>query len=340
MPRIINGCWQLSEGHGAGLAGNEEVNHHLTALAQAGFSVFDCADIYTGVETRLGSFLAAYARRFGRARMRRLRIHTKFVPDLEALPRITRDYVARIIDRSLMRLRLDRLDLVQFHWWDFGIPGYVETARWLQDLQRAGKIRNLGVTNCDVPHLKTLVDEGIPVVANQVQYSLLDHRPEREMADFCLRKGIHLLCYGALAGGFLSERYWHMPRPETPLANRSLVKYMLIIEAFGGWPLFCELLGALKEVAGKHGVGIANAATAYILAKPAVAAVIVGTRNASRLEDNRRSLGLVLDASDRRKIETVLDKRKGPRGDVFGLEREKGGPHAAIMKTDLNRDRP
>ena len=82
-----------------------------------------------------GSFRQAYP---GYAR--RVQVHTKFVPDLSDLGSLDRRYVETIIDRSLTRLGQERLDLVQFHWWDFSIPRYVETAFELDRLRRAGKI--------------------------------------------------------------------------------------------------------------------------------------------------------------------------------------------------------
>ncbi len=56
-------------------------------------------------------------------------MHTKCVPDLDDLPRVDAAYVRRIVERSLDRLQVERLDLVQFHWWDYGVPGCVDAAR-------------------------------------------------------------------------------------------------------------------------------------------------------------------------------------------------------------------
>lgn len=79
----------------------------------------------------------------------RVQLHTKFVPDLSELAIVDSRYVTDIIDRSLQRLATERLDLVQFHWWDFSVPRYVETAFELDKLRRAGKIAHVGVTNFD-----------------------------------------------------------------------------------------------------------------------------------------------------------------------------------------------
>ena len=82
---------------------------------------------------------------------------------------------------------------------------------------------------------------------------------------------------------------------------------------------------------------IANVAVAWLLDQPGVSAAIIGAPNANRLYDNLRIFTFRLDASDHREIEACLDEASGPIGDTFELERVKGGPHAVIMKTNLNQ---
>src|SRR5438876_10870341 len=143
----------------------------LPRFVEAGITTFDCADIYTGVEALIGSFRRAYP-----SLARGVQVHTKFVPDVSELNTLERRYVEAIIDRSLRRLGMECLDLVQFHWWDFALPRYVDTALELDRLRRAGKIARLGVSNFDTRHLQELVAAGVPVVAHQLQYSLRDER--------------------------------------------------------------------------------------------------------------------------------------------------------------------
>lgn len=336
IPRILVGGWQLSSGHAATAADRDEVIEWLFQLAEAGFTTYDCGDIYSGVEELLGEFGDRYRGRFG-SQARALQVHTKFVPDLDVLPAISRNYVEKVIDRSLRRLRVERLDLVQFHWWNYRVPRYVETALWLADLARAGKIRLIGATNFDVPRLRELVEAGVRVASHQVQYSVLDRRPENGMVEFCRRQGIALLCYGTVAGGFLSDRYVVAEAPSGTPANRSLTKYRLMIGEFGGWGAFQELLGGLGGIARRHGVEIANVAVRWVLERPGVAAAIVGARNADHLRQNLATFGMALDESDRDLIERLTSDRTGPAGDVYDLERVVGGPHAAIMKYNLNQ---
>jgi len=233
---------------------------------------------------------------------------------------------------------VDHLDLVQLHWWDYGVPGYVDTAVWLDELRRAGKIRHVGLTNFDRQRLSEILASGARITSHQVQYSVLDRRPASGLAADCAAKGIGLLCYGAVAGGFLSDRYLGAPAPVPPLENRSLVKYRLIIEEFGGWDRFQEMLAALRRIASRHGATIGAVAIRWVLDQPGVAGAIVGARHARHLDQIRKACEIVLDDTDRRMIASVQSASRGPEGDVYGLERVRGGPHAAIMKYTLHRD--
>jgi len=329
ISRLIKGGWHLAGGHGAVLA--EQACRDMASFVEAGITTFDCADIYTGVEALIGAFRTSFPTLGAR-----VQVHTKFVPDLADLATLDRGYIERLVDRSLARLCVERLDLIQFHWWDYAVPRYVETALELERLVRAGKIARIGVTNFDLPRLREMLDAGVPVVAHQLQYSLLDDRPAAGMAEFCRARGIALLCYGTVAGGFLSERWIGAAEPGAPLANRSLVKYKLIIDDFGGWPLFQELLTVLAGVARRHGTDIATVATRAVLDRPGVAAAIVGATNTAHLRAHAQIGRLRLDASDLAAIASVTARRSGPHGDVYALERDRTSRHGRIMKYDLN----
>ncbi len=335
ISRVIKGGWQLAGGHGP--VDREQALEDMRSYLEAGVTTFDCADIYTGVEELIGEFVRRHGNAMRDGSLPPLQIHTKCVPDLDTLPVLRRRDIEAIVDRSLRRLGVDRLDLVQFHWWDYSIPGYVEAMGHLQSLQKEGKIRELGVTNFDVPRMKEILEAGIDVVSNQLQYSALDHRPERGMASLCRRHGIALLCYGTVAGGLLSDRYIGLPEPKEPYENRSLVKYKLIVDDFGGWELFQQLLTTLEEIAQKHEVSIAVVASRYVLQKPAVGAVIIGARDARHLPETLRLFDFELDSEDMAAIARVVQRAIGPTGDVYSLERAKGQKHAAIMKYNLNK---
>jgi aryl-alcohol dehydrogenase-like predicted oxidoreductase len=330
LARIIKGGWHLAGDHG--VIEPQQAIKDMAGFVEAGITTFDCADIYTGVEQLIGDF-----RRASPTLARQVQVHTKFVPNLSDLQRVDRQYVENVIDRSLQRLGVERLDLVQFHWWDYNIPGYVESALELERLRRAGKIAQLGLTNFDTPRVHEIVAAGAAIVAHQVQYSLLDERPAGKMADYCRAHDIVLLCYGTVAGGFLSERWLGKSEPDrATLTNRSLIKYKLIIEDFGGWDLFQELLTVLKQIAAKHQADIASIASRAVLDRERVAAVIVGATNSTHLPANARIAALCLDADDMAAITAVTRRRTGPEGDVYTLERDRNGRHGKIIKYELN----
>jgi aryl-alcohol dehydrogenase-like predicted oxidoreductase len=336
VSRVIRGNWQMSAGHSAARS-NDPIDD-LLAFADAGVTTFDCADIYTGVEELIGRFRLRYRALRGEDALNHVRVHTKYVPDLDILPRIKKSDVERVIDQSLRRLNMERLDLVQFHWWDYDAPCWLETARWLDDLRLAGKIRCLGGTNFDTRHMTAIIDSGAPLVSMQVQYSLLDRRPAKAMAAAAAERGLWLLCYGAVAGGFLSDTWLGVAEPREPLENRSLVKYRLIIDEFGGWDLFQALLTALRRIADRHRVDIATVASAAVLDRDRVAAVIVGARDRSHLEANLAIAELQLTATDIQEIDAVLGQARDLPGDVYALERDRNGRHGAIMKYNLNKE--
>lgn len=335
ISRIILGGWQLAGGHGP--VDKNLALQHMEAFARAGITTFDCADIYTGVEELIGEFIRKNKSAFTSGSLPSLQIHTKYVPDLNDLPTLTKTNTEVVIDRSLKRLGVECLDMVQFHWWDYSIPGYIEAANHLLELKRAGKIRYIGTTNFDTFYLKKILEAGIPIVSNQVQYSALDQRPEKEMLKLAQDYFFSLLCYGTIAGGFLSDRWLHTDGPSQSLENRSLIKYRLIIEEFGGFDQFQNLLAVLRQIADKYNVDLAEVAARYVIQKPTVAGIIIGMRNTRHLEKIKRIGSFELEEEDLLKIHSVVDSAKGPGGPVFGLERDRTGPHGEIMKYNLNK---
>ncbi|WP_407050888.1 aldo/keto reductase [Methyloraptor flagellatus] len=334
ISRVIRGGWQLAGGHGD--IERETAIEDLIAAYDAGITTFDCADIYTGVEEIYGLFRERLIATRGRDAVAALRVHTKLVPDLSLLSSVTKSDIEAIVDRSLQRLKLDRLDVVQFHWWDYAEPKWLDALHWLREIAESGKIAVVGGTNFDCAHMRELLGAGIPMKTLQLQYSLVDHRPENGMVALAEREGIALFCYGSVAGGFLSDAWLGKPEPRHPLENRSLTKYKLIIDDFGGWDLFQALLRTLRCIADRHDTDIASVAGRAVLDRPGVAAIIVGARNRRHVSANAGASAIRLTAEDRRELEAVLAARKGPEGDVYTLERDRTGRHGSIMKYNLN----
>ena len=334
ISRVIKGGWHLAGGHGK--IDEHKALEDMYKFVKAGITTFDCADIYTGVEELIGKFRKKYQDEFRTGDLPPIQVHTKYVPDYNALATLKKEDIVKIIDRSLKRLQVEQLDLVQFSWWDYQFPRYVETAVHLSELQQSGKIKHIGVTNFDTLRINEILDAGVNITANQVQYSLLDQRVEKKMTALAEKHNIPFLCYGTMAGGFLSDRYLGAPDPIQPYENRSLTKYRLIIDEFGGYELFQELLRTLRKVADKHDVDIAEIASKYILQKPMVGAVIIGARNSKHLNSLQKLNSFSLDENDLNKISEITNLSQGPNGPFYELERDKTGKHGAIMKYNLN----
>jgi aryl-alcohol dehydrogenase-like predicted oxidoreductase len=206
-----------------------------------------------------------------------------------------------------------RLDLLQFHWWDYADRRYLDALKHLADLREAGKIRHLALTNFDTERLQIIADAGVRVVSNQVQYSLVDRRPGERMAAWCAANGVVLLTYGTLLGGLLSDKYLGRAEPgRGELTTASLRKYKQMIDAWGGWALFQELLAALRGLAERRGAGIANVGVRWALDQPTVAGIIVGARLglAEHIADNARTFDIILDAADHAALAPVLAKSR------------------------------
>lgn len=281
------------------------------------------------------------------------------MPDLDLLDgKVDSAYCAAVLQRSANRLGVQCLDLVQFHWWDWGLGNHVEAYSHLAALKEAGMVSRVGVTNYDAAHMLELVDAGLPVASNQVQYSVVDTRVEGAMTAACEKHGIKLLCYGVLMGGFLNDRWLGQPEPTMEsLENRSLTKYKLIIDEFGGWTLFQGLLQALRAVADAHAdhahahprgngsgsgsgsssaVSVAAVAVAWVLQQPAVGGAILGARSDRHIQTTLAGASLVLTPSDLSNIALARSGAKGPTGVFYALERVREGVHGSIMRYNLN----
>ncbi|MGD9615514.1 MAG: aldo/keto reductase [Alphaproteobacteria bacterium] len=304
--RILNGMWQVSGAHGAiDPAGAVAA---MFAYHDAGFTTWDLADHYGPAEDFIGAFRRQFSSRHGAARLGEIQALTKWVPYPGPM---TRRVVEEAVATSLRRMNADRLDVLQFHWWDYADRRYLDALRHLADLRAEGRIRHLGLTNFDTERLAIIAEHGIPIVSNQVQYSLVDRRPDARMASWCREHGVALLAYGTVLGGLLSEKYLGRGEPgRADLNTASLLKYKQMIDAWGGWALFQELLAVLARIAGKHRVGLAAVAIRYILDRTAVAGSIVGARLgvAEHITENARAFDVALDAEDEASLAPILAK--------------------------------
>jgi len=214
------------------------------------------------------------------------------------------------VEASLRRLQTDYIDLYQIHEPDPATP-LEETLRALDDLVRAGKVRYLGTSNfaawqlCDalwtarMHNLNTLVTE-------QSRYNLLDRNIEKELVPFCRAHNIGIIPWGPLAGGFLTGKYRKGEKISTEwrLDDKAKVRG----KAFYG-NLFSESnwdkLSSLDEFARRRGHTIGELAIAWLLAKPWVATVIIGAREAEQVAANVAASGWKLSAEEVSEVDNL-----------------------------------
>ncbi|GAB4818560.1 hypothetical protein N2152v2_005606 [Parachlorella kessleri] len=278
-------------------------------FVKAGITTFDTADIYGPSEELIGKYLASV--------WDRKDIHTQVLTKLCCFGDTMRraaifQEVEKSVDGSRLRLGVNSIDLLQLYWDDYNNKNY-SVAR--------GAIKHVGVTNFDVPRLQEILNTGAKVISNQVQYSLIDRRPEVAMTDFCQQHGIKLLSYGTVAGGFLSDKYLGVQQREVRLDTSSKAKYAAVLGQAGGWDWLQELLQVLAGIAAKHRVSIADVATKWVLDRTMVAGVIVGARNANHVADHQQMCALQLDEEDLETIQVALDNGVQPTSDCYTWER-------------------
>lgn len=301
LRRVVTGLWQMADQERDGRPFDlDAAAGRLTRYARAGFDTFDMADHYGSAEIVAGRAARLLAAEGAPAPT----ILTKWCPppgEMDA--RTVRDGVRRSLDR----LGMDRVDVMQFHWWRYQSPEYLDAFTQLMRLREEGLVGEIGLTNFDAQHMRLLVRNGIEIATNQVCFSLLDRRAAGAMSEVAGEFGIGILGFGTLCGGFLSDRWLGEPEPRD-LPDWSRMKYKRFIDTAGSWEAFQTLLRALARVAARHGVSVSNVASGWVLGHGHVAAVIIGARlgENDHTGDNANLAGLALDDADRAEIDAAL----------------------------------
>ncbi|SCO03600.1 related to protein priB [Fusarium fujikuroi] len=307
LPRIFSGLWQMSS-PAWGSAQMTEIIDGFSTHVQNGFTAFDMADHYGDAEVLYGRFRSLYPHKDD---MFTATKYCVFHPMT-----VSREAVQANVGERCNRLQQEVIDLLQFHWQLWDNPQYIDALQYLAEDKRVARI---GLCNFDTEHLEHVVESGVKIFTNQVQFSLVDSRPTFKMADACSRHDIKLLTYGTLCGGFIADKWLNEPEPDVYDTNitPSQRKYYGMICSWGGWDLFQELLSVLRTVATKHEVNISNIATRWVLDFPYVGAVIIGARigMSEHTSDNATTLGWSLDDDDCGLIEEVLDRSN--RAEMF-----------------------
>jgi aryl-alcohol dehydrogenase-like predicted oxidoreductase len=274
----------------------------LEAALDAGVTLFDTADVYGGAgtsETLMGKALEGRRDEFA--------IATKFgwemsgadgVPDA---PRGSREYIRWAAEGSLKRLRVDRIDLYQYHKPD-GVTPIGETLAAMDELVREGLVGAIGCSNVTAFELeeadRTARERGVSrFVTVQNQYSLLERGIEADVAPACERLGVSILPFFPLASGLLSGKYKRgEPGPEgSRLASA---------EQAGSDEQF-DAVEALEAYASRRGLGLLDVAIAGLAAQPAVGSVIAGATKPEQIAANVAALRWEPSADDLAELDRI-----------------------------------
>mmetsp|Transcript_16925 Transcript_16925/g.23211 ORF Transcript_16925/g.23211 Transcript_16925/m.23211 type:complete len:441 (-) Transcript_16925:58-1380(-) len=318
VSRTIQGYWQLAGGHGR--YDENDAIQNMKAHFDAGITTLDTADIYGPSELVVGKFAKGEPNAIP---------CTKFCC-FRYLEDIDKQEVRTRINRARERLQTKTLPLVQFFWSNYNVKRYLDVALMLTELKEEGLIQEIGVTNFDLKRLKEFKAAGVPIVSNQVQLSAIDQRPVQSgMTDWCANNDVSLIAFGTVGSGILSERYLGKPAPTQEEKNTASMRmYSATASRFGDWKLVQELLKTMDTIASDvrssgrcSEANLSNIAQRYVLDTKAVASVLIGVRNQAHISENVRTHSFELTSSERDAISAVVAKRKGPKGDVWDIER-------------------
>jgi aryl-alcohol dehydrogenase-like predicted oxidoreductase len=287
VSRIVLGCGNFGGiGSSPAFFGRGETTEQAFAIMdaawEAGITTFDTADAYGGgrSETAIGEWIAS-------RKPDGLVLTTKtFNPMVEGADHgLAPARVKRQLESSLRRLGVERVDLYLCHDWDPDVP-IAETAGALDELREEGKIGAYGLSNVDGPQLREAIAAG-DFAWVQNSYSLLDREAEQEVLPTCLEHGLGFTPFSPLAGGWLTGKYRRDAPP--PEGSRMTMRPEPYEHLRTG-----AVFDALEELERRGDP--ATLALAWLLAQPAVTAVVVGPRRPAHLEPALRALTAEIDA--------------------------------------------
>ena len=309
ISRIITGLWQVADiERKSGPIDKEKGADKLQHYANAGFNTFDMADHYGTSEIIAGALL----KRKEKLDYQPI-IFTKWCPKPGSM---TSKIVRAGIEERLSRLETSCIDLLQFHWWNFQHPAWLDALHEIASLREKGLIKEIGVTNFDAAHLHLAIADGIPLKTNQVSFSLIDRRAAGLLGDLCRNSSVKILAYGTLCGGFLTEKWLGAKEPKE-IKDWSKMKYKRFIDSAGGWKKFQIILRTTKQIANKYNVSISNIATRWVLEQAGVAGVVIGARLGENIhtDNNLKVFSFELDDEDYKGLKTAFSSSLEIPGD-------------------------
>ncbi|MCC5948531.1 MAG: aldo/keto reductase [Nitriliruptoraceae bacterium] len=287
-----------------------EAHRLLDVFAEAGGTLLDLADVYTGGESEriVGRWLADRSQRGAMVLATKARF--PLTPDRGPNDQgLSPAYLHRALDASLTRLGVDHVELYQVHGWD----PLVDPEIWLPALDgmvRAGKVGAIGLSNVRGYQLERIVQVsrqlgGTVPVSIQPQYNLLARDIELEVVPAALDHRIALLPWGPLGGGWLTGKY-RAEQPPTG-ATRLGEDPDRGVEAYAkrATPRTWAILDVLRDVAARHEASMSQVALTWLTLQPGVVSTIIGARTVSQLQDNLGARDIRLTQVDLRALDVA-----------------------------------
>jgi aryl-alcohol dehydrogenase-like predicted oxidoreductase len=267
----------------------------VDAALEAGINFLDTADTYGGTESE--EFLG----RTLQGRRDKVVLATKFGMKVDEQRQGARpDYVRRACEDSLRRLRTDHIDLYQLHQPDPSTP-IGDTLAALDELVRAGKVREIGCSNFSAQQLRearAAAGSGARFVSVQNEYSLLHRDPEREVLAECEREGLAFLPYFPLASGMLTGKYRRgQPTPEGARLAKGSSRFLNDHNL--------DVVEELASLAASKGHSLLELAFSWLLSHPQVASVIAGATRPEQVRSNVHAAGWHLSQVDLAEVDKM-----------------------------------
>jgi len=279
----------------------ERTERVVHAALESGINFFDTADVYGG--TRSEDFLG---KALG-ARRKDVVVATKFglpLPTDGTKKGARPEYVREAVEASLRRLGTDYIDLYQLHRPDPEVP-IADTLGALNELVRAGKVREIGSSNFSVAQIEAAeraVPEGAArFVSIQNEYSLLEREPERGVLAASVKFGLGFLPYFPLASGLLSGKY--QPGAAAPAGARLSGEGNLTTRFLS--PRNVEIAQQLQQFAERRGHSVLELAFSWLAGRSAVASVIAGATSPEQIRANVAAVNWQLTAADLHELDRI-----------------------------------
>jgi myo-inositol catabolism protein IolS len=298
------GCWEIG-----GTYGRIDEGEFRRAVVQAidnGITCFDTAEAYG-----MGVSEEALARALA-GRRNEIVLATKFGVGYEDMPNrrdSSRGRVLASIDKSLQRLKTDRVDIYLVHWPDPNTP-FAETMAALDKIVRQGKVRTIGVSNFRLAQIEEAMRlRRVDVV--QYAWNMFDRRMQAEIFPYCAAQEIGVMAYGSLAYGMLSGTFHAGMEFEQSdwRSKRGMVGGLNLFRTMFGPDYFPRNLAAveeLKRLAAKYGKSLPQFALRWTLSNPVVGTALVGFRAPFEVTENLGALDWEISTADMNEVDALL----------------------------------